>query len=143
MKLNIPNEVMEVKDPQEYAQQQASINKIVPNHIPEENTEVAKKPKVAADMEKIASVIGIKNINWSETRTHAVGHEKNKGDATREVLAKSQTYAEARVRQAILYLNSRMGIPINKLPVTEAWSASNVDSKIMWVKADRETIALL
>ena len=40
-------------------------------------------------MEKIASVIGIKNITWSETRTHASGHERVKGDARREVLAKS------------------------------------------------------
>ena len=34
-----------------------------------------------------------------------------------------------------------MGIPFNQLPITEAWSASNVDSRIMWVKADRKTIA--
>ena len=142
-KLNIPTEVMETKDPREYAQKVASLNKIVPNHIPEERPEAARKPKVAADMEKIANVIGIKNINWSETRTHAVGHEKNKGDARREVLAKGPTYAEARVRYAILHINSRMGIPINKLPITEAWSASNVESKIMWIKADRETISLI
>ena len=134
-KLNIPTEVMETKDPREYAQKVAALNKIIPNHIPEErNPEAVRKPKIAADMEKIASVIGIKNINWSETRTHAVGHEKNKGEATREILAKSSTYAEARVRYAILYINSRMGIPINKLPITEAWSASNVESKIMWVR---------
>ena len=36
-----------------------------------------------------------------------------------------------------------MGIPFNKLPITEAWSASIVESKIMWVKADRETISLI
>ena len=94
-------------------------------------------------MEKIASVIGIKNINWSETRTHAMGHEKNKGDAGREVLAKVPTYAEARVRYAIYHLNSRMGIATHKLKITEAWSASNIESKIMWVKADRETISLI
>ena len=72
-----------------------------------------------------------------------MGHEKNKGDARREVLAKGPTYAEARVRYGILHINSRMGIPINKLPITEAWSASNVESKIMWIKADRETISLI
>ena len=36
-----------------------------------------------------------------------------------------------------------MGIPSQKLNITEAWSASNVESKIMWVKADRETINLI
>ena len=141
MKLNIPNEVKEVKDPQEYAQRVAAINNIVPNHVHEESNRSVGRPKVDADMEKIASVIGIKNINWSETRTHAVGHEKNKGDANREILAKSRTFAEARVRYAILHLNAKMGIPFNQLPITEAWSASNVDSRIMWVKADRKTIA--
>ena len=29
------------------------------------------------------------------------------------------------------------------MKITEAWSASNVESKIMWIKADRETIALM
>ena len=78
-----------------------------------------------------------------ETRTHSTGHEKNKGDARREVLAKGPSYAEARVRYAIYHLNCRMGIPSNKLRITEAWSASNVDSKIMWIKANRETINLI
>ena len=36
-----------------------------------------------------------------------------------------------------------MGINPTRLKITEAWSASNVDSKIMWIKADRETISLL
>ena len=105
--------------------------------------EAPKKPKVAADMEKISSVIGIKNINWSETRTHATGHEKNKGDARREVLAKGPAFAEARVKYAIYHLNRRMGINPSRLKITEAWSASNTESKIKWIKADRETIALM
>ena len=70
--------------------------------------------------------------------------KKVKGDARREVLAKSPAYADARIRYAIFYLHCRMGIhpqKLNKIP--EVWSASNVDSKIMWVKADRETIALI
>ena len=94
-------------------------------------------------MEKNASIIGIKSINWSEVRNHASGHEKVKGDARREVLAKSPAYAEARVRYAIFYLTCRMGIDPSKLRITEAWSASNVESKIMWIKADRETITLM
>ena len=36
-----------------------------------------------------------------------------------------------------------MAITPDKLRITEAWSASNVASKIMWIKADRETITLL
>ena len=72
-----------------------------------------------------------------------MGHEKNKGDARREVLAKGPSYAEACVRYAIYHINCRMGIPSQKLKITEAWSASNVESKIMWVKADRETINLI
>ena len=36
-----------------------------------------------------------------------------------------------------------MGIHSSKLNITEAWSASNAESKIMWIKADRETIALM
>ena len=36
-----------------------------------------------------------------------------------------------------------MGIPTSKLRITEAWSASNVYSKIMWIKADRETINII
>ena len=40
-------------------------------------------------------------------------------------------------------MNCRMGIPTNKLRITEAWSASNVESRIMWVKAERETISLM
>ena len=94
-------------------------------------------------MEKIASVIGIKNITWSETRTHASGHKRVKGNARREVLDKSPAFAEARVRYAIYHLTCRMGISPDKLRITEAWSASNVDSKIMWIEADRETITLL
>ena len=27
--------------------------------------------------------------------------------------------------------------------ITEAWSATNVESKILWIKADRETIEML
>ena len=77
-------------------------NNIKPNHVI--TPEAPKKPKVAADIEKIASVIGIKNISWSETRTHATGHEKVKGEARREVLAKSPAYAKARVRYTIFYL---------------------------------------
>ena len=51
-KLIIPTEVMETKDPREYAQKVADLNKIVPNHIPEgRNPEAARKPKIAADME--------------------------------------------------------------------------------------------
>ena len=108
-------------------------NNIKPNHVI--TTEAPKQPKVAADMEKKASVIGIKNITWNETRTHASGHEKIKGKARREVLAKFPTYADARVRYAIFYLTCRMGIHPTKLKITKAWSASNVDSKTMWVKA--------
>ena len=37
-----------------------------------------------------------------------------------------------------------MGIHPTKLDkITEAWSATNVDSKILWIKADRETIEML
>ena len=116
-------------------------NNIKPNHVitPED----PKKPKPAADMEKIASVIGTKNITWSETRTHASGHQKVKSDARREVLAKSPAFAEARVRCSIYHLTCRMGISPEKLRITEAWSASNVVSKIMWIKADRQKITLL
>ena len=70
--LNIPNEIMEIKDPREYVEKLVAVNKIKPNYIPEANPEATKKPKIAADMEKIASGTGIKNINWSETRTHAM-----------------------------------------------------------------------
>ena len=58
--LNIPSEIMEIKDPREYVEQLVAVNKIKPNHIPEVNPEATKKTKIAADMEKIASVIGIK-----------------------------------------------------------------------------------
>ena len=96
------------------------------NHVIK--AEAPKKPKVAADMEKIASVIGIKNITWSETRYHANGHEKVKGDARREVVAKSPAYAGARIRYAIFYLTCRMGIHPSKLmKINKVWSASNVE----------------
>ena len=124
---------MQEKDNGKYVEWLMVVNNIKPNHVIA--SEAPKKPKVAADMEKIASVIGIKNITWSETRTHASGHEKIKGDARREVLAKSPVYAEAQVRYAIYHLTCRMGIFPDKLRITE--------SKIMWIKADRETIALL
>ena len=113
---------MNEKDLAKYVEHLVAINNIKPNHII--TTETTKRPKIAADMEKIASV-------------------KIKGDARRETLAKSTAYAEARVRYAIYHLNYKMGINPTRLKITEAWSASNIDSKIMWIKADRETISLL
>ena len=95
-------------------------------------------------MENIASVIYIKNITRSETRNHASGHEKIKSDARKEILTKSPAYANARNRYAIFYLHCRMNIHPSKLyKITEAWLAMNVDSKIMWIKADRETVQML
>ena len=69
-------------------------NNIRPNHIhePKEN----RQPKVAPDMEKITSIIGIKNINWNEVRNHQIGHMKNKAEAWRDTLAKDKVFEEAR-----------------------------------------------
>ena len=71
----------------------AEKNNMKPNHVIKTTSHT--KPKVNADMEKIASVIGIKNIIWSETRNHVSGHDKIKGDVRREILAKSPAYANA------------------------------------------------
>ena len=69
---------------------------------------------------------------------------KNKGDARRETLAKANAFGDARIRYAIYYIHCRMGIPPSKLrAITKAWWATNVDSKILWTKADRETIDML
>ena len=82
---------MQEKDPGKYVERLVAVNYIKPNHVI--TPEAPKKPKPAADMEKISSIIGNKNINWSEARTHSSGHKKIKGDARREVLAKSPAYA--------------------------------------------------
>ena len=70
-------------------------NNIKPNNIIEPKE--TKRQKPAADMEKITSTIGIKHVNWSEVRNHASGHEKNKGDARRETLAKANAFGYANV----------------------------------------------
>ena len=82
---------MQEKDNSKYVLLLVAKNNIEPNHVIE--PEAPKRSKVAADMEKVASVISIKNITWSETRKHANGHEKVKSDTRREVLAKSPAYA--------------------------------------------------
>ena len=61
--LNIPKEIMQVTDNSTYVELLVEKNNIVANHVTE--AKAPKKPKVAADMEKIASIIGIKNITWS------------------------------------------------------------------------------
>ena len=58
--LNIPQEVMQEKDHGKYVERLMAVNIIKPNHVI--TPEASIKPKPAADMEKIASVIGIKNI---------------------------------------------------------------------------------
>ena len=76
---------------------------IKPNHIvePKEN----KKPK-----EEDFQHNRYKNVNWSEVRSHQNGHEKNKGDARRETVAKANAFGDARMRYAIFYIDCRMGI---------------------------------
>ena len=55
--LNIPKEIMQEESNTKYAELLVKKNNIKPNHVIESTS--PKKPKVNADMEKIASVIGI------------------------------------------------------------------------------------
>ena len=85
-------------------------NNIRPNHIPEPREN--RRPKTAADMEKIASTIGIKNVNWNKVRNHQIGHMKNKSDARRETLAKTNAYKDARISYAIYLLHCKLGFTL-------------------------------
>ena len=57
-----------------YVEKLVAQDNIKPSHIlePKEN----RKPEEVADIEKIASTVGIKNVNWSEVRNHQSGHDK-------------------------------------------------------------------
>ena len=84
--LEIPEDIMNEPCNAVYVKKLISKNNIRPYHIPDPREN--RKPKIAANMEKIASTIGIKNVNWNEVRNNQVGHVK-KSDARRETLAKA------------------------------------------------------
>ena len=140
--LEILDEIMNEEDPAAYVEKLLVKNNGKPNHIhePKEN----RRPKVATDKEKIARTIHIKNINWNEARNHQVGHMKNKADARRETLAKANAYEDTRIRYAIYLLHCKLGIaPSKQRTITEAWSATQVESKIMWIRCDRGTVDMI
>ena len=127
--MDIPDEILKKPDNAKYVGGLIEGNGIKPSHIPE--PQCTRKPNVAADIEKIASTIAIKNINWNEVRNHKVGHLKNNNEARKEILAKGNACTDARILHTIYYT------------ITEVWSATKVVSKLMWVKCDRETVNLL
>ena len=73
--LNIQHADMNELVPAKYVEELVKIYNIKPNHIPE--TKKTRKTKIAADMQKIASTSGIKNVNWKEVQNHQIRHMKN------------------------------------------------------------------
>ena len=105
---------------------------------------VTTTPIIRDPMEKMASIIGIKNINWSEVRQHHNNNFAMKSNDGHEALAKSGVYAEARIRHAAILITATLKIDEERLStICEAWSAKNTKSNILWIKADRVTIELI
>ena len=65
---------------------------------------VTVTPVICDPMEKMASIIGIKNINWSEVRQHHSNNFAMKSNDGHEALAKSGVNAEARIRHAAILI---------------------------------------
>ena len=66
-------------------------------------------------MEKIASTICINDVNWNEVRNHQVCHAKNKYEAKKEVLAKSNAFADATIQYALYFIHWKIAITVQKL----------------------------
>ena len=76
----------------------------------------------------MASGIGIANINWNNVCNDQAGHAKNTNEAEKEVRAKSNAFAEARIKFAVVKIHCNPCVPIVKLrTITHAWSASKVE----------------
>ena len=61
-------------------------------------------------MEKMASIIGIKNINWCDVRQHHNNNFAMKANDGYEASAKSSVYAEARIRHAAVLIHTTLKI---------------------------------
>ena len=124
----------------EYIKNVVEKNKLITNKPPLPR----QRPKNQDPMDQMASIIGIKNVKWCDVKTH---HDNNAARSQAdgfEAVAKHSTYAAARVRYAALLIHATLHIDASKLDkISEAWSAKNFKSNILWIKADRETIDLI
>ena len=95
-------------------------NKLKTNKPPQPKT----RTPTADPMDQMASIIGIRNVQWCDVKTH---HDNNAARSTTdgyEAVAKHSTYAAARVRYAALLIHATLHIDTNKLDkITEASSA--------------------
>ena len=95
-------------------------------------------------MEKMASIIGIKNIRWCDIKAHHDNDVTMSINDDYKAVAKNRVYPAARIRHTPLLLHATLKINAEKLnTISEAWSAKNFKSNILWIKADRETIELI
>ena len=118
--LCIQDEFINISNNLEYVTKVVQRNNIKPNNIPNEKT--VTPPKAVHNIKKIVSVVGMIRVNWNEVKNHQVDHAKNKYDARKELLAKGNSFADARIRYAIFHIQCKLGILISKLgSITETW----------------------
>ena len=95
-------------------------------------------------MEKMASLIGIKNIRWCDIKSHNDNNIAMKVKDGYEAVNKSGVYSEARIRQAAVLIHTTLKIDPERLStIVVAWSATNCGSTILWIQADSQTIYLI
>ena len=104
------------------------------------------KPTYTKDeeMDKIGETIGILNVNWEDVRAWQDGNRSIIVNDSPEFIAKDNSYAQSRIDFAAAFIASKLeGCDDAAASIVEAWSSQNHTSRILWVRATRESVTKL